>query len=338
MGWDSSNTNTLITAGADTLSGFWGLIGEKDRENRAFDKNKALMDIQFKNQQALNKQGQELQLDTWKQTNYPAQVAMLKEAGLNPGLMYGQAGAGGTTGSQGGGSASMGSAQQGQPHRYFDLANTLRTGAELSTIKAKARLDNAQAKVLEETGIQEAETRISKMVREATNEQLKGRLIMLEADMLEIEKAQRPYKLKAEIDNIMENMRGLKIHNDLTEEQFNDLVKETRERAIGQALNNTLTEVETELKKHQINLTDTQKQQINISLAQKWTELGLEGRKLDQEAERIAIQQFEAELKANYPTTGQVAGSIAKKAYITLKNLELLITGKETIPITDSNK
>ena len=47
------------------------------------------MDIQARNQQMLNEHGQRLQLKTWEQTNYPAQVQMLKEAGLNPALLYG---------------------------------------------------------------------------------------------------------------------------------------------------------------------------------------------------------------------------------------------------------
>ena len=34
----------------------------------------------------------------WEKTNYPAQVAQMRKAGLNPALMYGQAGAGGQLG------------------------------------------------------------------------------------------------------------------------------------------------------------------------------------------------------------------------------------------------
>ena len=41
---------------------------------------------------------QKHQLEMWEKTNYPAQVAQMRKAGLNPALMYGQAGAGGQLG------------------------------------------------------------------------------------------------------------------------------------------------------------------------------------------------------------------------------------------------
>ena len=56
---------------------------------QAHQRQKKLMGIQLDNQRNLNKQGQELAMKTWRETNYPAQMKMLKEAGLNPGLLYG---------------------------------------------------------------------------------------------------------------------------------------------------------------------------------------------------------------------------------------------------------
>jgi hypothetical protein len=72
-------------------------------------------------------------MDMWNKTNYGAQVGHMKDAGLNPALMYKGAGAGGTTGSQGGGSASMGSSQQG---KIMDLSNAL-VGAQIGKLKAE---------------------------------------------------------------------------------------------------------------------------------------------------------------------------------------------------------
>ena len=97
--------------------------------------------LQHQNQMGLNRQGHDLQMDMWNKTNYGAQVEHMKNAGLNPALMYKGAGAGGTTGSQGGGSASMGSSQQG---KVMDLQNAL-LGAQIKGIEAKANSDNASA-------------------------------------------------------------------------------------------------------------------------------------------------------------------------------------------------
>jgi hypothetical protein len=73
--------------------------------------NKKNMKRQYNYQRMLNQQGHDLQYDMWNKTNYPAQLEMMKKAGLNPGLMYGLGGGGGTTtGSQGGGAAAGGQA------------------------------------------------------------------------------------------------------------------------------------------------------------------------------------------------------------------------------------
>ena len=96
------------------------------------------MGIQLKNQQQLNKQGQQLQMQTWRDTNYGAQMDMMKDAGLNPALMYGMSGGGGaTTGSQGGGSA-----QGGNSHAPMDIGASVQASlmmAQASKLKAETK-------------------------------------------------------------------------------------------------------------------------------------------------------------------------------------------------------
>lgn len=107
MGIGSKLLGGAINAGSSLLGG----IGRKGRERRQQGYTKDLMGLQYANQRQLNKQGNELQMDMWNKTNYGAQMEHLKGAGLNPALMYGMSGGGGTTaGSQGGGSATGGSA------------------------------------------------------------------------------------------------------------------------------------------------------------------------------------------------------------------------------------
>jgi hypothetical protein len=96
-----------IGLGAQALSSGGGLFGQR----KQYKNQKNLMGIQYQNQRNLNQQGHDLQFDMWNKTNYPAQLEMMKKAGLSPGLMYGLGGGGGsTTGSQGGGNASGGNA------------------------------------------------------------------------------------------------------------------------------------------------------------------------------------------------------------------------------------
>lgn len=121
---------------AGAAVGGLGMIGQRNRNRRAMNQQKELMGVQFENQQKLNKQGQELQMDMWKKTNYPAQMEMLKQAGLNPALMYGMSGGGGTTtGSQTGGGAQGGQAPAQPP---MDMQNIL-MGAQAGKLMAETR-------------------------------------------------------------------------------------------------------------------------------------------------------------------------------------------------------
>ena len=155
-----------------------GMIGGHQQERRNYRNNRNLMNLQMQNQAGLNRQGHDLQMDMWNKTNYGAQVGHMKNAGLNPALMYKGAGAGGTTGSQTGGSASMGSSQQG---KVMDMSNLL-MGAQIKDLEANARLKNVDADkkagVDTDQGNQNiAESKTRQALNEAnvnlTNEQIK---------------------------------------------------------------------------------------------------------------------------------------------------------------------
>jgi len=138
----------IIAAGAPVASGLLGMIGQKKREARSLSNTKDLMNLQMSNQKQLDKYGQELQLDTWKKTSYPAQVAMLEEAGLNPGLLYGNGGSGGVTGSQGGGSAASGNAPAPQP-MPMDLASGIMAAANIKLMQAQTEKTEAETRKTE---------------------------------------------------------------------------------------------------------------------------------------------------------------------------------------------
>lgn len=151
-----------------------------------YGRTKKLMDIQQRNQMALNVQGQALQLDTWEKTNYPAQVAMMQQAGLNPGLLYSKGGTGGTTGGQTGGSATGGQAPRAMPMNIASILEMKNLAAQEELIKAETRLKDAEARKMqgvdtELAGVQirESEGRIALNLTQASlnraSEALKGK-------------------------------------------------------------------------------------------------------------------------------------------------------------------
>jgi len=122
----------MLQAGAN----MWG----QDRQNRA---QMNLDNNQYQNQRLLNEQGRDIQMDIWNRTNYGAQVAHMKKAGLNPALMYAKGGQGGTTGSQTGGGAKGGQAVAMAP---MDVANLSLVKAQRAKIENEGNLAKAREK------------------------------------------------------------------------------------------------------------------------------------------------------------------------------------------------
>lgn len=114
---------------------------------------------QLKNQQKLNKEqhernkelteiGKQNQLDIWNKTNYGAQVEHMKNAGLNPSLMYGMGGGGGTT--AGSGSVASGSGGNAAALDIGSGAQAALMTAQLDNIKADTEKKKAEAGGIEE--------------------------------------------------------------------------------------------------------------------------------------------------------------------------------------------
>ena len=132
--------NTLTQFGGlayDQLTMQQQLWNQQELAQIQHNYNLQYQENQFENQQALNQQGHDLQFDMWNKTNYGAQMKHLKDAGLNPSLMYQQGGQGGQTGSQTGGNAGgqnagLGMAPQAPEFKLF--------GAQEALMKEQARL------------------------------------------------------------------------------------------------------------------------------------------------------------------------------------------------------
>lgn len=88
------------------------------------------------------------QLEMWEKTNYAAQKEQMKKAGLNPGLMYGMGGGGGTTANVATGNASGGTAAghsgEIQAMMGMGLQREL-LEAQKEVMQSQAALNNAQA-------------------------------------------------------------------------------------------------------------------------------------------------------------------------------------------------
>lgn len=249
-------TGALIGAGTGIIS----MLGQRKREQRAMQNQQKLMGLQFEHQQALNKQGSELQYDMWKKTNFPAQLSMLKEAGLSTGLMYGGSGGGGTTtGSQSGGSAASGNAPSPQP---MDLGTALQAAeiqSQIDVNKATANKLNADAASTKGEAGTLGASQIEKLKAETKHEAVKETLTQAQKYLKDVE-----YGTAVEQSVITGIDRAIK--NATWQDQV---------QAIKAEVANTL--MDTELKKMNIEATDQQREAIKEGIIQRWWEIGVKG-------------------------------------------------------------
>lgn len=250
-------------------------MGQNSRERKAMQNQKELMDVQFRNQQALNQQGADLQLQQWKDTNYEAQMKELKKAGLNPSLIYGMGGAGGATaGSQGGGIASGGQAPQPQ---QLDMAQTMQLGlmkAQKENIEADT--ENKKANT-EGTGMNTENTSFDLDIKRKLEEwTVKAGNATLRAETAESKNKAHDVMSKFMGETGSDDMDnydyGNKREKKYEEIQKGEITRQQRERIATELMkaNEELTKAKKELTEEQIN-------QIWHTIRQNWSKVGIDG-------------------------------------------------------------
>jgi hypothetical protein len=176
MGFGKLFTEGLASSGASSLTGLitGGLsqaLGLSWSAKRAMQEqmkyNKEIMALQNQYQQQAAEKSQQYAKDYWDYTNAENQVAHLKNAGLNIGLMYGQSGAGGM-GATGGAHQATPEQPQGNP-----VAMALQTqqieqqrrmnDAQIALAEAQARKADEEANKIGGVDIEEARKRIEEM-------------------------------------------------------------------------------------------------------------------------------------------------------------------------------
>ena len=86
-----------MQAAGQLVNGAMGLVLGGINDRRQLNQQKKLQALQIQGSKELTDYNSQKQLEMWKNTSFPAQMAMLKEAGLNPGLIYANGGQGGST-------------------------------------------------------------------------------------------------------------------------------------------------------------------------------------------------------------------------------------------------
>lgn len=301
----TGHTSNWAGAAIGAGVGLIGMLGQKKREKRAVQNQKTLMDWQMKNQKHLNEQGHELQMKAWRDTNYPAQMAMMREAGLNPGLMYGMSGGGGTTtGSQGGGGAAGGQAPAPQPMELGTALNAAMTQANIELAKSQAEKNKAEAASITGSEGTVGASQIESNLAGALNQRVQAELNRIG---VEIGKA----TMQDQIDMAHYNVERIIKENNLTDEEAEKVKAETA--AIG---------VKMQLDRANIELSEQKAKNLANDIILGWKKLDavLVGLMIDNNANKL--RALEGQTAIQKLQNDFILGTLGKEIDLQRLNIE----------------
>lgn len=253
---------------------------------------------QYKLQKKLNLQANELskeqtdynmtkQMELWEKTNYDAQKAQMKKAGLNPALMYGMGGSGGATTAVATGHASGGSAQGTSTQmRGMDIASL----AQLKLLEAQENKINEEARL--------AKIQADKLAGADTNKTIaetRGLEIQNAFNMNTFEERQRAITtgVKQQEETLRQSQKTGEIQSATMESQITQIKAE----AVGATLTNILLGEQIKNMKEDTKkkIAETLKtdQDVKNSLEQltlNWKTMGNEKRKIELDAVMKKLQ------------------------------------------------
>lgn len=295
----------IAPAAAGAATGIISMLGQRQREKRALKNQEKLMGVQFANQQALNQQGHDLQLQMWKQTNYPAQMEMLKEAGLNPALLYGQSGGGGTTaGSQGGGSAASGNAPAPQPMELGQMLQGAMMQAQVKLMEAQAEKAKAEASNIKGGEGTVGASVIESNLASALNQRTQADINKLGLEIGNATKEDQIDKVHFEVEQIIK-------HNNLTEQQT--------EKAKAEVLG---IGVKMQLDKANIQVSNEQAKKIANDIVLGWNELDAKLQELGIQNQGNQLRALEGKTRVSALQQDFILGVLGKEIDLHKLNLE----------------
>lgn len=253
---------------------------------------------------------QQLALDTWEKTSYAAQRKQLEKAGLNPALMYGTGGAGGTTQ---GGQAQMPNTSTA-PAGGGEIGMGMQLGLQAAMMQAqieatKAQTENTKADTqvkLEQPGVMESGRQLTQ--QQTLNAVTQGIILELEKEIKGIEKYKADNTASDLIQQINYEMQRAEgeaksalTEGKLKEDTYNEAVTQIRQTTIEQ-------QIRIAALKTDIQVDQTKIKEIASSITKTYADNQREWQKMSYEDRRIQIQKAAQEIAkqmADYQTGGE---------------------------------
>lgn len=310
---DPLTMSAMVSAGGNLLGQGMGLldIGGNRLRNKQIEQQQKLTNMQIDANKQLAEFGMGISKEMFEATGYEAQREQMERAGLNPALMYGHAGAGGSTSSAGAGVASGGQAsdeasmKMAQIQQQGMALQLSKLGSEIAINKAQAKKLDAEAENI--AGIERdlKSITIESITQDIENKKVQREGMFLQNNFDEMRNALQQgsfndnlklieYEAKraeANVKKILEEIHGMDIDNRLKLQNFSELSEKIR-------LENEQLLADIFVKSSQGNLNKVQADAIVRELGMKMMQIGVNMDKVSTEKEFNKLYKYAAELGA----------------------------------------
>lgn len=309
--------------------------GAKGNSRRALRQQKAYTDIATAANMRLADYNQKLNFESIEK-GYGVQMKGLREAGLNPALMYGTSGGGGITATPAQGVSTA--QEHGETKVNYGEAIGMGIQAASSLALQNAQRENIEAdtelKKADTTKTAGAETNklnqeITNLKQQVKNQEAQEALTKVQTATTELDNQYKSATLETNIaqatttlETGYANLKTAIANSDIQESAKESIIQSYQLSAIEGALRNELLKAQ---KSNVISSTAVNEQQIKnmaTKILQDW-------KQLDQGEQKLAIEKFNAEIKANYPGITQVGGKVVNSF---IESGFKLLTGDNSMP------
>lgn len=314
--------NFAMQQGGGIINAGMGLLLGNINDKRQLKQQGKLLRQQVEHQKEMNTFQKGLDLQMWKDTSYPAQMEMMQKAGLNPALLYGTSGGGGTTTGGGGSSVNGGTAQQNPGEAQAGMSMGLQLALmQAQTEKIKAETENVQTDTEIKGGVgkEKIQTEIASLTQGIENAKAQEELTKIQTSISMIEediKGATQNAAKAlvmqELRSSYERMEMIKNEKLISDATLDEKIKLIEQELIGSYVQNELTKAQT-------GLTAEQAKKWSAEIAQGWANL-------NRQEYEVALKKWEAEIKAQFPSITQTMGKTWNDL---VEGLKSLMDGKD---------
>jgi len=302
-------------------------IGGNRIRRKQIEQQKKLTDIQVEALKELADYGMGISKEMFEATGYGAQRRQMEEAGLNPALMYGHAGTGGSTMSASAGNVSGGYASDEAALKQAKIAQRgmalqlAKLSSEIAVNNSIAKKNLADADATEGYKKDQAMAWIKNIEEITKNTEVQRQGILLQNDFDRI----RNYIAEKSADYNIETLKWMTekarkeyeiiLNNkEISDKTKNDVIESYK-------LNNMNIAMEMLNKKAGIELSKAQTEKAINDILQGWEELRI---KNEQGTRSLDIQAEANRIKQAYPSLSQISGGAIQELLIFLDKINPL--------------